>query len=183
MKMMNVNPQKIIDKIKSDKWKKNLWKGNIEQKTIRNDNYRKVEDTNKHAQLVFMSLKPKQEIGNEVHKKVDQFFRVEQGKAQFLINNKLKFTEPSNGAVFVPANTWHNVINPSSTQKLKLYTIYSPPNHPKGLIQHDRPARDNTLFYENIKPLQMLLSVAMKEKRSKFNASMQEWRRKNEKEN
>ena len=82
-----------------------------------------------------MSLNPKEEIGNEVHPKVDQFFRIEHGQAKFVLNNgKDKHVVKDGFAVIVPAGTWHNVINMSKTKKLKLYTIYSPPNHPPETI-------------------------------------------------
>jgi len=120
------------------------WHGNIEKQTIENPNYRKVLFTGGHSQLVLMSLKPKESIGNEVHPKVDQFFRIEQGKAKFTLNNgKTKFTENNGGAAVIPAGTWHNVTNSSAKSPLKLYTVYSPANHPPGTIQRDRPSKDN----------------------------------------
>jgi mannose-6-phosphate isomerase-like protein (cupin superfamily) len=111
------------------------YSGNIEKETLENNYFRKVLFTGKHAQLVLMSLNSKEEIGNEVHKKVDQFFRIEQGEAEFVLNNgKDKHVAKEGYAVIVPAATWHNVINISKTKKLKLYTIYSPPNHKPGTI-------------------------------------------------
>ena len=107
----------------------------VEKDTLKNNYFREVLFTGKHAQLVVMSLLPKEEIGNEVHKNVDQFFRIEQGKAKFVLKNGKETHVVGNGdAVIVPAGTWHNVINVSKTGKLKLYTIYSPPNHPPGTI-------------------------------------------------
>jgi mannose-6-phosphate isomerase-like protein (cupin superfamily) len=107
----------------------------VEKDTLKNNYFREVLFTGKHAQLVVMSLLPKEEIGNEVHKNVDQFFRIEQGKAKFVLKNGKETHVVGNGdAVIVPAGTWHNVINTSKTGKLKLYTIYSPPNHPPGTI-------------------------------------------------
>jgi len=109
--------------------------GNIEKQTLKNDFFRQVIFTGKHAQLVLMSLKPSEEIGNEVHQNVDQFFRLEQGEAKFVLNNgKEKHVVKNGDAVIVPAGTWHNVINNSKTKKLKMYTIYSPPNHPPGTV-------------------------------------------------
>jgi mannose-6-phosphate isomerase-like protein (cupin superfamily) len=108
--------------------------GNIEKQTLKNNYFRKVVFTGKHAQLVVMCLKPKEEIGNEVHPKVDQFFRIEQGEAKFIFNNKAKYIVKNGDAVIVPANTYHNVMNNSKTKKLKLYTIYSPPNHPAKTV-------------------------------------------------
>lgn len=104
--------------------------GPIEKQTLGNDYFRQVLFTGKHAQLVVMSLKLGEEIGNEVHKNVDQFFRIEQGKATFIFGGKEKHQVKDGDAVIVPAGTYHNVINASKTTKLKLYTIYSPPNHP-----------------------------------------------------
>jgi len=108
--------------------------GHIEKQTLKNNYFRQVIFTGKHAQLVLMCLKPREEIGNEVHKKVDQFFRIEQGSAKFVLNNKEKHVVGDGDAVIVPAGTYHNVINNSKTKKLKLYTIYSPPNHPDKTI-------------------------------------------------
>lgn len=107
----------------------------IEKETLKNNYFRKVLFTGKHAQLVVMTLKPGEEIGNEIHHKVDQFFRLEQGKAKFVLNNgKNKYIAKNAGAVIIPAGTWHNIINISKNKKLKLYTIYSPPNHPPKTI-------------------------------------------------
>jgi mannose-6-phosphate isomerase-like protein (cupin superfamily) len=109
--------------------------GHIEKQTLKNNYFRHVIFTGKHAQLVLMSLLPKEEIGNEVHKKVDQFFRIESGEAKFVLRNgKEKHIAKNGDAVIVPARTWHNVINNSKTKKLKMYTIYSPPNHPDKTI-------------------------------------------------
>ena len=104
--------------------------GNIEKQTLANDYFRQVMFTGKHAQLVVMCLKPGEEIGNEVHPNVDQFFRIEQGAAEFIFGGKEKHLVKNGDAVIVPAGTYHNVINALKTKKLKLYTIYSPPNHP-----------------------------------------------------
>ena len=106
----------------------------IEKKTLDNDYFRQVLFTGKHAQLVVMCLQPGEEIGNEVHTKVDQFFRIEQGEAAFVFGEKEKHLVKDGDAVIVPAGTYHNVINTSKTTKLKLYTIYSPPNHPDKTV-------------------------------------------------
>ena len=105
---------------------------NIEEKTLENENFREVLSTNKHSQLVVMSLKPKEEIGMETHEN-DQFFRVEQGKLKFVINGKTSTAEDGD-AVIIPAGAEHNVINVSDTEEAKVYTIYSPPHHPPGTI-------------------------------------------------
>jgi len=108
--------------------------GSIDKLTLKNNYFRKVLFTGKHQQLVVMSLKPEEEIGNEIHKHVDQFFRLERGEAKFVFNGKQKRIVKNGDAVVVPAGTYHNVINNSKTKKLKLYTIYSPPNHPPNTI-------------------------------------------------
>jgi mannose-6-phosphate isomerase-like protein (cupin superfamily) len=105
----------------------------IEEKTENNTNFRQVLFTGKHAQLVVMNLKPSEEIGMEVHPHVDQFFRFEDGEGKVIINGEEHLV--SDGfAVVVPAGAEHNVINTSTAEELKLYTIYSPPNHPDGTI-------------------------------------------------
>jgi mannose-6-phosphate isomerase-like protein (cupin superfamily) len=117
--------------------------GNIEKLTVENDNFRQVIFTGKHAQLVLMSLDPGEDIGNEVHHDVDQFFRIEQGEAKFVLNNgKEQHLAGSGEAVIVPAGTYHNVINDSQTEPVKLYTIYSPPNHPPKTVQATKADAD-----------------------------------------
>ncbi|MGQ9675349.1 MAG: cupin domain-containing protein [Chloroflexota bacterium] len=108
----------------------------IERDTRQNDNFRKVIFTAPHSQLVLMSLKPGEEIGSEVHPNVDQFFRIEVGEGKVVIEGKE--TPISDGsAIVVPAGNRHNVINTGSGP-LKLYTIYSPPNHPDGTIHRTK---------------------------------------------
>ena len=108
--------------------------GSIEKQTLENTYFRRVLFTAQHAQLVVMCLRPGEEIGNEVHSNVDQFFRIEQGQAKFVFNEKEEHIVDDGGAVVVPAGTYHNVVNTSKTAMLKLYTIYSPPNHPDGTV-------------------------------------------------
>lgn len=106
---------------------------NIEEKTINNDYFREVVFTGKYCQLVVMCLKPGEEIGYEVHKNVDQFFRVEKGRGKVIIDGEENLV--INGAgIIVPAGSEHNVINISTSNDLKLYTIYSPPQHKNGII-------------------------------------------------
>ena len=107
--------------------------GNIEKQTLKNNYFRQVLYTGKHAQLVVMCLQKGEEIGNEVHKNVDQFFRIEQGEAKFVFNGKEVHVVRNGEAAIVPAGTYHNVIN-TGKEQLKLYTIYSPPNHPDGTV-------------------------------------------------
>ncbi len=108
--------------------------GAIEQLTLENDHFRKVLFTGPFSQLVVMSLEPGEDIGNEVHDDVDQFFRIEQGEAKFVLNNEEEHIVHDGDAVIVPAGTWHNVLNNSSTEPMKLYTVYTPPEHPDGTV-------------------------------------------------
>ena len=110
----------------------------IEKQTLKNTYFRQVLYTGKYCQLVVMCLQPGEEIGNEVHANVDQFFRIEQGEAKFIFNGSEEHLVKDADAVIVPAGTFHNVINPSKTEALKLYTVYSPPNHPDGTVHKDK---------------------------------------------
>ncbi len=102
---------------------------NIEQKTLANEYFRQVLFTGKFAQLVVMTLQPNEDIGMEVHNTVDQFFRIEKGEGKVIMNGEERPFKDAD-AIIVPAGTQHNIINTSATELLKLYTIYSPPNHP-----------------------------------------------------
>ena len=106
---------------------------NIERLTLANKNFRQVLFTAPHSQLVLMSLLPGEEIGLEVHNNVDQFFRFEKGSGKIILGGEETIIGDGDGAI-VPAGTKHNVINTSATEELKLYTIYSPANHPAGTI-------------------------------------------------
>jgi mannose-6-phosphate isomerase-like protein (cupin superfamily) len=110
---------------------------NIEEKTLTNTFFREVLFTGKYAQLVVMSLLPNEEIGMEVHNTVDQFFRVEKGQGKVVMNGE-EHEIKDGSAIIVPAGTEHNIINTSASEELKLYTIYSPPNHPEGTIHKTR---------------------------------------------
>jgi len=107
----------------------------IESIAIKNDDFRQVLYTSKHSQLVVMALKPKEEIGAEIHN-LDQFFRVEEGSGEAVLNGVRTTIRPGY-AVLVPAGMNHNIIN-TGTVSLKLYTIYSPPNHRDGVVHHTR---------------------------------------------
>ena len=107
---------------------------NIEQETLNNSNFRRVLYTAKNIQLVLMSLKPKEEIGSEVHQ-LDQFIRIEKGQGKSVLNGQ-EYNISGGFAVVVPAGTEHNIINTSETEDMKLYTVYSPPNHRDGVV-HD----------------------------------------------
>lgn len=106
---------------------------NIEELTLQNEYFRQVLFTGQHTQLVVMSLKPKEEIGMEVHEIVDQFLRVEAGDGVVIMNGK-EHKISDGDAFIVPAKTNHNVINTSADKPLKLYTLYSPPHHKDGVV-------------------------------------------------
>ena len=107
---------------------------NIEELTLENGNFRKVLYTASHSQLVLMSLKPSEEIGMEVHEDNDQFFRFESGEGRVIIDGS-EYEVKDGSAVVVPAGAEHNVVNTSSAQELKLYTIYSPAHHKDGVVR------------------------------------------------
>lgn len=107
---------------------------NIEEQALANSDFRHVVYTAKHSQLVLMSLKPKEDIGMEVHEDGDQFFRIEKGEGKCVIDgNEYEIRDGS--AIVVPAGAEHNVINTSETEDLKLYTIYSPAHHQDGVVR------------------------------------------------
>lgn len=106
---------------------------NIEEETLSNDNFRQVLYTAKHSQLVLMCLQPKEEIGAEIHADNDQFFRFESGEGKCVIDGN-EYVVGNGVAIVVPAGAKHNVINTSETEKLKMYTIYSPAHHRDKVI-------------------------------------------------
>jgi mannose-6-phosphate isomerase-like protein (cupin superfamily) len=107
---------------------------NLEQKTLENQNYREVLFTTDRIQLVVMTLRPGEEIGMEVHEDHDQFIRVEEGEGRATLDGEEHELEDG-VAVIIPAGVEHNVVNTSDTADLRLYTIYTPPEHPQGLVQ------------------------------------------------
>ncbi len=120
------------------------YKDNIEKLTVENTDFRRVLYTGDRSQLVLMSLKPGEEIGAEVHKDNDQFFRFEKGKGKVVIDNT-EYEVSDGDAVVVPKSAEHNVINTSGTEDLKLYTIYSPAHHADGIV---RATRDEAMANE-----------------------------------
>ena len=100
----------------------------LESETLKNNDFRRVLYTGKHSQLVLMSLAPGEEIGMEVHSHLDQFFRFEKGEGKVIVDGNVYKVKDGSGAI-VPAGAQHNVVNTSKTEALKLYTIYSPPEH------------------------------------------------------
>ena len=108
---------------------------NIDDITVKNEDFRRVLYTAGKCQLVVMALKPGEEIGMEVHT-LDQFFRVEQGTGEAVLNGVRRVIS-AGSAVLVPAGTDHNIINTGSVP-LKVYTLYAPPNHRDGVVHHTR---------------------------------------------
>lgn len=114
---------------------------NIEESTIANTNFRKVLYTGKYSQLVLMSLKPKEDIGKEVHPDIDQFFRVESGTGKAIINgNEYEITDGF--AIVIPAGAEHNIIN-TGNKDLKVYSIYSPCKHYYNTIHKTKSDAEN----------------------------------------
>ncbi|MCL5428174.1 MAG: cupin domain-containing protein [Chloroflexi bacterium] len=105
----------------------------LEKKTEKNEYFREVLFTGPHSQLVVMSLKVGEDIGLETHPETDQFIRIEEGKGKAILNEE-EFELEDGSAIVIPAGTKHNVINTSSKKPLKLYTLYSPPEHPDGTV-------------------------------------------------
>lgn len=109
----------------------------LERETKKNADFRHVLYTGKHSQLVLMSLKPGEEIGEETHETHDQFFRFESGEGKVIIDGVEHNIKDGSG-VIVPAGARHNVINTSKRANLRLYTIYSPPEHQDGVVRHTK---------------------------------------------
>ncbi len=109
---------------------------NIENLSLENENFRRVLYTAPYSQLVVMSLRPGEEIGEEVHE-LDQFLRVEAGTGQAVLNDTINDIQDGS-AIVVPAGTKHNIINTSPDQPLKLYTVYSPPEHRDQVVHRTK---------------------------------------------
>ncbi|HEY0165310.1 MAG TPA: cupin domain-containing protein [Sphingomicrobium sp.] len=113
---------------------------NIEQRTVENEDFRRVAYTGKHMQLVLMTLQPGDEIGEEVHESIDQFFRIEQGEGVITIDG-VENRVSDDFAVIVPSGSRHNVIN-NSNKPLHLYSIYGPPEHKDQVVQSTKAEAD-----------------------------------------
>jgi mannose-6-phosphate isomerase-like protein (cupin superfamily) len=109
----------------------------LESETRKNGDFRRVLYTGKHSQLVLMSLKPGEEIGMETHSDVDQFFRFEEGEGKVIIDGIEHPVKDGTGVV-IPAGAKHNVVNTSKGKELRLYTIYSPPEHQDKVVRHTK---------------------------------------------
>ncbi len=109
----------------------------LEKYTVDNVDFRRVLYTGRFSQLVIMSLRPGEEIGEEVHESVDQFFRFEAGVGLMVIDGIRHKVREGDG-VIVPSGTRHNLINTSERADLRLYTIYSPPEHQDRVVRHTK---------------------------------------------
>ncbi len=108
---------------------------NVEKETLENTDYRRVLYTAKNSQLVLMNIQPGDEIGKEVHH-LDQFIRLEQGSGKVILDGVETAVE-DDFAIVIPAGTEHNVIN-TGDKEMKLYTVYSPPEHKDGIVEHTK---------------------------------------------
>ena len=113
---------------------------NIEEQTVENRDFRRVVYTGEHAQLVLMTLQPGEEIGEEVHEGIDQFFRVEKGNGEVVIDSRRTPIEDGT-AIVVPSGARHNVMN-TGRAPLQLYTLYSPPHHEDGTVHRTKADAD-----------------------------------------
>ncbi len=108
----------------------------IEKDTLENAHFREVLYTATNSQLVVMSLKPGEDIGEEIHE-LDQFIRCEQGEGKAMLDG-VEHAIKNGVAVLVPAGTKHNIINTSGNQSMKLYTLYAPPHHRDGVVHNTK---------------------------------------------
>lgn len=116
----------------------NYFYGDIEKQTLNNTDYRRVLFTGNYMQLVLMCLKPNDIISLETHHGIDQFFRVESGICNVIIDGKNNILLDGY-SIIIPSDASHKVINLSATKELKLYTIYTPPQHPPNKVDHTNP--------------------------------------------
>lgn len=123
------------------------FKINIEKAVTGNDNFRKVLYTSRHGQLVLMSLKPKEEIGAEIHPDNDQFFRIEAGHGKCIIDGN-EYELKEGDAIVIPAGAKHNVVNMDNDVALRMYTIYSPPHHKDGIIRSTKKDAESPALAE-----------------------------------
>jgi mannose-6-phosphate isomerase-like protein (cupin superfamily) len=119
------------------------FKINIDKITRDNTSFRKVLYTSKYSQLVLMSLQPEEEIGEEIHRDNDQFFRIESGRGKCIIDGN-EYEIKDGDAIVIPAGAKHNIINTETNAGLKMYTIYSPAHHKDKLIRATRKEAEMT---------------------------------------
>jgi mannose-6-phosphate isomerase-like protein (cupin superfamily) len=118
------------------------FKTNIERDTMENNNFRKVLYSAKHLQLVLMSLKAGEEIGEEIHRDNDQFFRFESGNGKCVIDGH-EYDVKNGDVIIIPAGARHNIMNTDTRAELKMYTIYAPPHHKDGIIRATKEEAEN----------------------------------------
>jgi len=114
---------------------------NLEERTLAGNNFREVLYTTPRSQLVIMTLQPGEEIGLEKHEGHDQFIRVEAGRGVAILDGERHALEDG-VAVVIPAGTEHNVVNTSDSEPMRLYTIYTPPEHPDGTVHATKAEAD-----------------------------------------
>lgn len=119
--------------------------GNIQEKTLNNDDYRRVVYTANYSQLVLMSIQPGDDIGEEVHG-LDQFIRIEQGSGKAVLNREQEHKLEAGSAVVIPSGTPHNVVS-TGDEPLKLYSIYSPPEHEAGTVHENKEDETDEHFH------------------------------------
>jgi len=115
---------------------------NIKRDVMENVDFRKVLYTSMHMQVVLMTLKPGEDIGEEIHNANDQFFRFESGKGKCTINGN-EYSVSDGDAIVVPAGAKHNVTNTGKSVELKMYTIYAPANHKDGTVRVTKAEAEN----------------------------------------
>lgn len=122
------------------------WSADIEKETVGNTTFRTVLFTGTHTQLTVMHLQPGEEIGLEAHDGIDQFIRVEEGSATVTMGRSKNAVDETHElqddwAVIIPSGVWHNVLN-TGDGPLKLYSLYSPPEHPDGTVHQTKAEAD-----------------------------------------
>jgi mannose-6-phosphate isomerase-like protein (cupin superfamily) len=122
-----------------------IFSEDIEKLTLENEDYRRVLFTSKYSQLVLMSIPVGEDIHMEIHPDTDQFFRFEQGEGEIISGDRIYSVKDGTG-VIVPYNTYHRVVNVGDVP-LKLYSIYSPPHHPQGLVEKTKPKNKEKFLY------------------------------------
>jgi mannose-6-phosphate isomerase-like protein (cupin superfamily) len=118
------------------------WVGDIEQATLQNETFRTILFTGEHTQLTVMRLGPGEDIGREAHPRVDQFIRIERGQGRVELGSTEERIDETHDiqddwAIVIPAGVWHNVVN-TGTGDLKLYSLYSPPQHSAGTVHRTK---------------------------------------------
>lgn len=123
-----------------------MYNVDIKKLTKENSNFREVVHTGKYSQLVLMSIPVGEEIGNEVHNETDQLLVFVDGEGEAILNNTEKQKVEEHSVVFVPAGTWHNIVN-TGDEDLKLFTVYAPPEHKDGTVHVTRQDADREEGY------------------------------------